>query len=597
MIVGRMAKHSHALLALLIILVVSSLVLGMNVPPASESAPPDGPAAEADSSPSVTCIPLGLYGNITAPVVVDRLSEGSDNLTFVGTSNGLYVVGPDGKLRHFLYSPFGIKHIALIDDITGDGIREVVVALNDTQVPALRCYNGATWEKLWQFAPMAKIWDRLWVERQLGITGLGVIEDGDSQRVVITSGRCVFSVDAKDGTEHWRFSASSALREMATVDDLNGDDTDEVFVGSDDGHLYLLNGKTGEAQWQTKLPEPDGVDYNDIAHPVSDILVLDEESGKVVVASGDGWAHMYDLREKRREWEALAFEKDPTDGHSPSDYVLMSLTPDITADGLPEILLTLSNSQYPYNAYADGKAVLCDSAGRRLWDKDLNVWSGTGLETGVFGGKSVILESKEQELRLIDLKDGETVVKTIPITTLDGQAPMVQQVGETDFLLISSGSDLSVVSASGETLWNYPRITNVKAEGGNFVGDGTEDTLFQCEWKSNTQYSYTPATNKEDGVTITPTGAVNAPQVQEPEVRLLKMMDGATRIKAWSYEVPFSELKSIGGLKGIQVTPDLVGSDNVADIIGYRGDTVFIFNGKDGTSSSFPAGHPQRGFR
>ncbi len=172
----------------------------------------------------------------------------------------------------------------------------MVVALNDTQVPALRCYNGATWEKLWQFAPMAKIWDKLWVERQLIITNLEVVEDGDSQSVLITSGRCVLSVDAKDGTEQWRFSASSALRRMVTLADLNGDDADEVFVGSDDGHLFWLNVRTGKVQWQTKLPRHKEVDYAGVTHLVSDIVVLDEESGKVAVASGDGWAQMYDLR-------------------------------------------------------------------------------------------------------------------------------------------------------------------------------------------------------------------------------------------------------------------------------------------------------------
>ncbi len=105
-------------------------------------------AAEADSIPSVTCTPFGLYGDITTPPLVDRLSDTGDNLTFVGTTNGLYVVAPGGKLHHFLYSPFGIKHVALIDDITDDGIREVVVALNDTQVPAAallrRSYLGET---------------------------------------------------------------------------------------------------------------------------------------------------------------------------------------------------------------------------------------------------------------------------------------------------------------------------------------------------------------------------------------------------------------------------------------------------------------------
>ena len=144
-------------------------------------------------------MPFGLYGDITTRPLVDRLSDGGDNLTFVGTTNGLYVVASGGRLQHFMYSPFGIKHIALIDDITGDGTREVVVALNDTQVPALRCCDGATWEELWRFAPMIRIWDRLWVDRQIIITDLEVTGDGDSQSLLLTSGRCVLSVDAADG--------------------------------------------------------------------------------------------------------------------------------------------------------------------------------------------------------------------------------------------------------------------------------------------------------------------------------------------------------------------------------------------------------------
>ncbi len=225
------------------------------------------------------CTPFGLYGDITTPPLVGRLSDSSDNLTFVGTTNGLYVVAPGGKLHHFLYSPFGIKHIALIDDITDDGIREVVVALNDTQVPALRCYDGATWERLWQFAPMARIWENGWVNRQLLISNLDVITCRGSQNVVFTSGRCLFSVDAKDGTKQWQFKGPSSLRRMVTLADLNGDSADEVFVGSDDGRLYLLSGKSGQVRWRTKLPKPKSTDYDDIARMLSDIAVLDEESG------------------------------------------------------------------------------------------------------------------------------------------------------------------------------------------------------------------------------------------------------------------------------------------------------------------------------
>ena len=537
------------------------------------------PAAEAESEASVRCLPLGLSGEITAEALVDRLSDSSDNLTFLGTSNGLYVVAPGGKLQHFVYSPFGIRHIALIDDITGDGIREVVVALNDTQVPALRCYDGATWEKLWQFAPMAKIWDDLWVQRQLSIVDLEVISAGSSESVVITSGRRVFSVDAKDGTEQWQFGTSSMLKQMATVADLNGNDTDEMFVGSDDGHLFLLNGKTGQVRWRTRLPEIT-VSNETIQSTAEHILTLDREAGLVAVASRDSSVRLFDLKGKRVEWEISL----PTpDGVSPGP---MALVPNTTPDGRPRILV----SYRPESSFAAGglpRVTFLDATGGSLWDTDAY---GSSLDLGSYGGKRVILEPKAQELRLIDLEDGKTVIKTISVSTLDGQAPMIQQVGENHFLLVSSGSDLSVMSDSGDTLWNYPRVTNIKAEGGQFVGDSTEDVLLECEWKSSKD-GYTPAPAEGDGVIVADAPGYTS-QVEEREVRLLQVMDGATRQIAWSYQVPLSDLKVTGGLKGIGVAPDLMGNDGIKDVIAYLGDTVLIFSGKDGTTSSFPAGQP-----
>ncbi len=67
MIVGRIAKYARTLLVLLVIVVVCSLALGMGMQPATKSGVPDTPAVEADSSPSVTCTPFGLYGDITTP--------------------------------------------------------------------------------------------------------------------------------------------------------------------------------------------------------------------------------------------------------------------------------------------------------------------------------------------------------------------------------------------------------------------------------------------------------------------------------------------------------------------------------------------------
>ncbi len=591
MIVARMVKSARTLLLLTTIVVICSLVLGMNVLPASDHGAPDAPAAETDSGPSVICIPLGLYGDITVPVLVGRLSNSSDNLTFVGTTNGLYVVAPGGKLYHFLYSPFGIKHMTLIDDITGDGLREVVVALNDTQVPALRCYNGATWEKLWQFAPMARIWDNLWVERQLVITNIKVADDGDSQRVVITSGRCVFSIDARDGTEQWRFSASSALWRMVTLADLNDDGADEVFAGSNDGHLYWLSGETGKVKWQTNLPKHKEVDYAGIAHLVSDIVVLDEESGKVAVASGDGWAQMYDLVKKKREWDTRVFE-EVSPAYQMSEHLLMSPTADITGDGLPEVLLTKTPSGNQYTGYSTtGRAALCDSAGNKLWDRDSYVWPGAALETGVLEGKPVFLEKGDLGITLVDIKEGESVLHTIPTDVLNSPSVIMKHPAGNGYLAFSSASDLMAISSEGAVQWHYPRITSVEAERGDFVGDATEDVLFWGDSSTQESSGSVPVYDI-DGKSVYVTEPTYAPQGRDPEARLLRIMDGATRATAWSYEVPYGEFKSMGGLKGIQAVPDLVAADGIQDVIGYREDTAFIFSGKDGTLSTFSVGQP-----
>ncbi|MDM7998819.1 MAG: PQQ-binding-like beta-propeller repeat protein [Dehalococcoidia bacterium] len=581
MIVGRMVKSARTLLLLIAVAVTCSLALGMNVLPAPDPGIPYALDAESASDPSVTCMPLGLYGDITTPPLMGKLSDSSNNLTFVGTTNGLYAVAPGGKLHHFIYSPFGIKHMALIDDVTGDGTREIVIALDDTQVPALRCYDGATWEKLWQFAPTARIWDNQWLECQLFITSLKVIGNSDAQSLLITSGRCVLSVDTKDGSEQWRFTGSAALPRMVTLADLNDDAADEVFAGSSDGYLYWLNARTGKQQWRTKLPEHKDANYGEDPwyssrnYSVSDIIVLDEDAGKIAVASADDWVHMYDLREKKRVWGALAFLTDPGEAGMSSDCVLMSPTADFTGDGAAEILLAKTRNSVRYaGGMTNGKRALCDSAGNIVWrqgtsNKSAYVWHGMAFETAVFEGKPVYLdrsESEPWEIRLVDLKDGESVLHAVPMDATGGMGVFVRQPGGDGYLSFSSNNDLVAMSANGDLLWHYPRVGNVATQCGNFVGDVTEDVLLWAE----------------SGGELYPNFGA----------RLLRMIDGATKDVAWSYEMPYSVLKGGGGLKRVQVTADLVGSDNVPDIIACAGEAIFIFSGKDGTVSNIPVGQP-----
>ncbi len=572
--------------ALFACLMACCLALGMGVAPRHGPAAPVAPrpqpaesgaaGPEAACAPSVTCIPLGLYGDITTRPVVGHLSDASGELTFVGTSGGLYAVAPGGTLAHFLYSPFGIRHIRLIEDITGDGVHEVVVALNDIQVPALRCYDGATWEKLWQFAPMDRIWDRLWVDRQGIITSLEV-SGGGPQSLVVASGRCVFSVGAADGAEQWRATAPAALSRLVALADVNNDGSGEVVAGTGGGHLVWLDAATGRKLWQATLPEHRGAGREPLPHPVTDIAVLDEGAGLLATASGDGSVQMLDLPARKLLWDTPVFSDsvNPLMGYS----LLASPTADTTGDGLGELLLSLTADIGAISACcATSGRALCDSAGRVAWQTSTPgtgplVWPGTGLETGLFEGRPVFLHldgsaAMRAGMDLVDIGDGRSVLHTVPLEAADSASMVVKQPSGDGYLAFSSSTDLAALSASGEPLWYFPRITGIEAAGGDFVGDTSEDILLKCG-----------------------SGAQGYPGAQ-PEVRILQVRDGATGAEAWSYEVPRAEWADGGGLRSLQVATDLVGGDSVPDIVGCRGEKVFIFSGRDGAASSIDAGGP-----
>ena len=198
-----------------------------------------------------------------------------------------------------------------------------------------------------------------------------------------------------------------------------------------------------------------------------------------------------------------------------------------------------------------------------------------------------MIQPAEEGIRLLDLTDGETVIKTIGTSGLEDVPYNVRQIGADAFLV---GGEMTALSSTGAVLWHYPLIDNVRATSGDFVGDATEDTLFSGEWERES-WTRSPGVN-EDGFTLAAPPYTTPVEAPEPEVRLLKVMDGATGEIAWSYEVPPGDMKDGGGLKGVKVTAALVGGDGGQDIVCHRGGSVLIFDGQTGTSSSFPTGQP-----
>ena len=134
------------------------------------------------------------------------------------------------------------------------------------------------------------------------------------------------------------------------------------------------------------------------------------------------------------------------------------------------------------------------------------------------------------ELDVIELRNG-TILKTIEIESgpesTSGNIYRVRGYGDDIFILASDYGDLLLVSAEGDVLWDYPRVTDVAVERGDFCGSVKEDFLVRSR-------TY-------------PTGRWDASST----ARVLYVIDGDTREKVWTYEVPHEEFAVTGGIKFI----------------------------------------------
>ncbi len=548
------------------VLILALVICSIGVCPACSSSVPTE-AADDQPAASVTCIEkLGISGAITSDIVVGRLTDSGPDMVFLGTTDGLYAVS-NGALQTYIYTPFGVSHIALIDDVTGDGVRELVFSLKDADVPSIQCYDGATWERLWRSAVRQPLYARNmgWSDLQLPATGLEILAARDSQIIAVSSGCSVFGISANEGRHLWTFAARDTLQGMAAVSDIGGDGVDDVVAGDKNGLVHLISGKTGEAKWSKKIAQKYRPEHGAPQQTeVIDVVTYDRDAGKVVVVAGDGGVRLLNLKTKRCEWEQPLVSLDKL----PASLLFVTVVPDVTDDDEPEVLVTDFTSESGRgSSRAGGSApdqaaalLLSGSDGSELWQRYIYARKGAGMELACYQDQPVILEPQnESAVRLVSLRGGDSLGR-LCVKTLDGAAILVRQISGDSYVVASDSSDLAVVSSSGTQQWYYPRVAESTVKTGHFLADTTSDILL-CAYSEQ-------------------------PTDQSVSVRLLSVIDGAGHREKWRYEVPCTEFMTLGGLSGVQVAPDMTG-DGLQDILAYRGTRVFLFNAANGSRTEF----------
>ena len=314
-------------------------------------------------------------------------------------------------------------------------------------------------------------------------------------------------------------------------------------------------------------------------------------NSSAVVSSEDGKVRLIDLTDGTIEWEvdvieyvtSLQYEyyrqksQKPT---SPGDTnffnIRLYLVDDISGDGIDEVLVSTHMGEGK-----SGLFMINGASGLMVWQKPgLDLGNVSRVEVASIGGERVILLPRGKsgftdEVDVIDLENGANL-RTIEIESgpesTSGNVYRVKEDGDDTFILASDYGDLLLVSAEGDVLWDYPRVTDVTVERGDFSGDAAEDFLVQSR-------TYPFGRRGFDSTT-----------------RVLYLIDGETMEKVWTYEVSYQEYVTTGGISSIQVTPDLNG-DGKQDIAGFiqipqekrtgeeRGEDtrIILLSGKDGT--------------
>lgn len=197
-----------------------------------------------------------------------------------------------------------IRAIQDIDDVTGDGLADVVIATNDYHI---RAYHAAATDlalSVWAYNTDINPWRRGLVETQRALSSGydwdndGVVDivfglGGGAKRVIALSGRT--------GEEIWIFDThglqggGGELRVVQGTDDFNEDGVNDVYCASAGTNeqnatnsVFVLNGRTGLLLWLILLDSPP-IDLHNIDDVTGDgipDLVAILESGAMIGIDG-----------------------------------------------------------------------------------------------------------------------------------------------------------------------------------------------------------------------------------------------------------------------------------------------------------------------
>jgi len=470
------------------------------------------PAAAAVAQPA---------GDADAAVLRARAERPPDPLGPAGAR----VAGPGNRL-FFHVGPDNGVCVRALPDVTGDGLDEVVIGYDKSQVDNIYCLDGSSSGAatvVWSFLPT----DGASGGSPYGDQCLVPISDADgngyANLLVGTSwgGRTAYDLDGFQGSVLWKLDlyttpASGWVYSLAELGDVSGDGLpDYVFgAGSDSNSVYLVDGSSsgatpvvrwryqaGDAVYSVRnLGDMNGDGKDDV------LAAIGDNADKILCLDGGTTAPGGVVR-----WQYIPGQ---------SVYAC-GVLPDITGDGVNEALAVMW--------VTSGSTVRCldGSNGAFLWAStevnDYGMMVDALEDVTGDGLPEVIVSTWENAVIVLSGADGSLVWKTVVGTVNGGDVWTARAIddlnGDGRQDVIAGSFDYHVYAMdgdSGEVFWAFDtnnRVFSV-APIGDLNGDGRPEAAAGTQNTNNNIMLHVlegDAGIPYPGLTLTGSGAIGTP--------------------------------------------------------------------------------------
>jgi len=198
------------------------------------------------------------------------------------STNAVFMV--DGRTTRMTWlhplrtQPFDVR---LLQDVTGDGVQDLVVATIQGEIIAL---DGREGNEIWNSHYDGDL-------RQIH-TLPDVNGDHSLDVCIVTQAHGITMLNGSNGTTLWVDGDIPRSVSSCVLDDVNNNGAVDLVVGDENSFLRCFDGRTGVAAWDTTLyvgARPIGLDvFGDIDHDgVKDFLAGTAE-GRLLALSGNG---------------------------------------------------------------------------------------------------------------------------------------------------------------------------------------------------------------------------------------------------------------------------------------------------------------------